>query len=577
MSFCSFSKDFDGNAHVTVANKFITKYLPEADGFAVKVYLYGLYLCQNTTGDFSLASMAEVLRSTQEKIADAFTFWEDYDLVQIVSRSPFAVQYLPVQSTSGRPKKIKYEQYADFNKELQRKMQRVGKFIGAGEYLKYMRFMEETSIQPQALLLVAEYCINKQGENVAPAYIFNKARKLLQDGNETYEQVERALSGYNSNERDLTQILTLLGSYRKTPDESDFSCYRKWTETLGFSKEGILETAKRMKRGSMQTLELTLEDLYERGLKEPEEIGAFLTEREVLTALTLRIGKKLGVKVSNPAPYIDEYVEKWTAYGFEDTSLWDIALFCLKTDRGNFESMHTVVEKLYKNGVVTKDGVKSLLKEKNDDLKLFAKIQEQCGAIRKTPTNVSMLATWKSWGFGENMILEAANRSCLSANPIPYMNKILSDWKQANVFSPSQIPENGGTMYASNTKSGNFVSDAVKAANAKTDRERYYASLREQAQTVADKFIKTANKNARFKEVSSALSQMEISLAKAEVFNPEKLPALEKEKKSLLEERKNILSLLGIDESDLTPKYACKKCSDTGFLKSGVACDCYKK
>ena len=45
MAFCSFSKDND-NAYTIVENKFITKYLPEADGFAVKVYLYGLFLCE---------------------------------------------------------------------------------------------------------------------------------------------------------------------------------------------------------------------------------------------------------------------------------------------------------------------------------------------------------------------------------------------------------------------------------------------------------------------------------------------------------------------------------------------------
>jgi hypothetical protein len=487
------------------------------------------------------------------------------------------VQYLPVKATVGRPKKVRYEQYTDFNKELQRKMQRVGKFVGAGEYLKYMRFMEEHPIQPQALLLIAEYCINKQGENIAPAYIFNKAKKLLQDGNETYEQVERALSGYNSNESVLVTILSYLGGYRKTPDELDFSLYRKWTETLGFSKESVIEAAKRLKRGSMNTLESTLEDLYERGVKEPQEIGALLDERETLASLTFRIAKKLGVKVSNPAAYIDEYVEKWVAYGFDDISLLDIALFCLKTDRGNFDSMNAAVEKLYKNGVVTKDGVKALLKEKNDDLKLFSKMQEQCGSIRRNATNVAMLATWRSWGFGEEMILQAASRSCMSANPIPYMNKILSDWKQSNVFKTADIPENGATMYASNTKSSGFVSEAVKAANAKSDRERYYALLREKAQATADKFLRAANKNARFKELTSALSKMEIDLAKADVFNPEKLPALQKEKRALLQERKDLLSALGIRESDLQPNYACKKCLDTGFLKSGVACDCYHK
>ena len=64
MSFCSFSKDGDANSYVTVENKFITKYLPEVDGFAVKVYLYGLYLCKNADSDFGLKSMAEVLKKS---------------------------------------------------------------------------------------------------------------------------------------------------------------------------------------------------------------------------------------------------------------------------------------------------------------------------------------------------------------------------------------------------------------------------------------------------------------------------------------------------------------------------------
>ena len=46
MSFAAFSKDFGSNMFTSVENQFITKYLPQADGDAVRVYLYGLYLCQ---------------------------------------------------------------------------------------------------------------------------------------------------------------------------------------------------------------------------------------------------------------------------------------------------------------------------------------------------------------------------------------------------------------------------------------------------------------------------------------------------------------------------------------------------
>ena len=86
----------------------------------------------------------------------------------------------------------------------------------------------------------------------------------------------------------------------------------------------------------------------------------------------------------------------------------------------------------------------------------------------------------------------------------------------------------------------------IEAVNAKADRERYYATLREKAQSRADKFVSKANKNPRFKEISKELSTMEIALAKAEVFEPANLPGLTKAKAALLRERRSILEELGI-------------------------------
>ena len=572
MAFCSFSKDCNLNSSVVLESKFITKYLPEADGFAVKVYLYGLFLCQCPDADFTLASMAEVLKTDEEQIKQAFLLWQDYDLVQVLSTEPFAVQFLPVQSAIGRPKKVRYEQYADFNKELQRKMQKVGKFVSAGDYLKYMRFLEENAMQPQALLLVAEYCINKQNDAVSPSYIFNKAKKLLKTGCTTYEQVERELSNYNAHEGDLIAIFSALGSYKNIPDENDYSAYRKWTQTLGFSRESVLATAKKLKRGNMGVLERTLEDLYEKGKLDVNEIASYLDERERMGALAFRLGRKLGVKIGSVDTYIDEYVEKWCNFGFDDASLLDIALFCLKTERGNFEAMGAMIDELFEKGVVSAESVADFLKEKNGELKLFAKIQEACGSIRKSATNLSLIGTWRGWNFSDEMIVEAAKRSCASASPIPYMNKILSDWKRQEIFTLSAIPD------ATNIGASKpFVSPAVQAVNAKADRERYYALLQEKAQKRVDKFLAKANANAKFKELSSRLSKLEIELAKADIFAPEKLPELTREKRSLLATRKEILSQMGIDERDLTVQYTCEKCHDTGFLSGGGACDCYRK
>ena len=71
-------------------------------------------------------------------------------------------------------------------------------------------------------------------------------------------------------------------------------------------------------------------------------------------------------------------------------------------------------------------------------------------------------------------------------------------------------------------------------------------------------------------------TKLEIELAKAEIFKPETLPALQAQKEALWKERREILSGLGISEAQLVPRYRCKKCSDTGFLPDGTACDCYR-
>ena len=579
MAFCSFSKDNE-SAYTIVENKFITHYLPEADGFAVKVYLYGLYLCGNRE-DFSVSSMAEVLKSTEEKIREAFLFWQDYDLVEILSQEPFVVQYLPVKTAVGRPKKIRYEKYADFNKELQRKLQKVGKMLTAADYTKYMRFLEENPMQPQAFLLVAEYCVNKQGEAISASYIFNKAKKLISRGYTTYEQVEQALSNYNASEGEVIAIYNAMSIYQRVPDETDYALYTKWTETLGFTKDALLTAAKKLKKGSMTTLDIVLCELADKGKRTSKEIESYLTERESLASLTFRLGRKLGARVQNPAPYIDEYVEKWCNYGYEEAPLLDLALFCLKTERGSFEGLNELIAQLFKEGIISPESVKAYLKEKNAELKLFGKIQEVCGGIRKSAANLALIKTWREWNFSDEMILEAAKRSATSSNPIPYMNKILSDWKQTGVYELKDIPshETKGAGMSSTTKSTNYThaytNPSIEAADAKSARDRYYALRRQKAQSLVDKAMKKANENGRFKQLTAELATLEIEIAKAEVRAIEKLPALEEKKRALLAERKALLAKMGINEKELSLQYECPQCKDTGFLPSGLACSCY--
>ena len=568
MAFCSFSKDYAENTYTCVDNRFITKYLPEADALSVKVYIYGLFLCGNPGRDVTADTFAEKLKIPREKVVEAFRFWEDCDLVQILSEEPLVLVYLPI-SSSGRPKRVRHEEFADFNKELQRKMQAVGKFLDYGELQKYMSFVQKNEMEQQAFLLIVEYCVQYYGEGVTRTAIFNKAKNFISRGLFTYSQVEQALSDFNVHTADIRRILAAIGSYRQEPDDSDYALLSGWL-SAGFDVPAVLEAAKSVKHGSMKTLGAVLSDLQARGLFTAAAIAADSAERERLYAATYKVARRLGVKVDSPAAYADEYLRVWEGWGFSDPAvLTSLASLCMRTERGSFSQMNTLLEQMHRAGY--SDGnARDYLAQAESGLKLIAQIQETCPSVRRNGASLEAVSVWRGWGFSDGMILEAAKRTGGAQNPVSYMYSILLSWKKENVSSPSQIPEKRQPSAP--------VSPAVAAADGRAERERFYAARRERAESLARENEGKALADPEYREIASELAGAEREAAKAQAFGREDtLPALREKAESLRAKKAEALSRLGFSEEDLLPRYVCEKCSDTGFTPDGRACTCYSE
>ncbi len=551
----------------SVENQFITKYLPQADGDAVRVYLYGLYLCQ-CSEEFDAATTAKLLRLSPEKLVEIYNFWEECDLVHILSRDPLFVEYLPVNASIGKPKPVKAEKYAEFNRELYKLLQKANKEFKPYEMQKILEFLENNPMEQQAFLLVAEYCVKKDGEKLSCSHILNKAAKLCRERKYTLEQAEKELADFNEHERDLSKIFSYLGIYRKV-QESDYEFLNRWLNA-GMQAETIFTVAKRLKKGSLTTVNAVLEELAEKNIYKAEDAEIYLAKRDELTAIVYAVAKRLGVKVQNPRPFAEEYAEKWLERGYDAASLNLIASFCMKLGYG-FGEMDSLVDMLYRDGTVDGESVKTYCSARDKDFRLLQSLQAECGVLKKTQSALDMVAAWKSWNFSDAMIKEAAKRSANASAPLPYMNKLLSEWKREGVFTLSAIPEN-----VSPHKNAVYQNEAAIAADMRGSRERYYASLREQALDRAEKMRKKASENDNFRKAESELKECEIALARAEVFDSEKLPDLRRTLEQIKERRKNALRESGIAEADLLPNYTCKKCSDTGFLKDGRMCDCYR-
>ena len=142
MSFCNFTKENETSGKILLDILFVSNYLPELNEEAVKVYLYGLYLCQNSSLDFDVYKMASNLNLTKDQVVDNFKYLEEFGLVLIVSKEPFTVNFVPVNDSGVKYKRYKPEKYEDLAKALQVIISE--RMISTSEYSEYFNLLVAT-------------------------------------------------------------------------------------------------------------------------------------------------------------------------------------------------------------------------------------------------------------------------------------------------------------------------------------------------------------------------------------------------------------------------------------------------
>lgn len=118
--------------------------------------------------------------------------------------------------------------------------------------------------------------------------------------------------------------------------------------------------------------------------------------------------------------------------------------------------------------------------------------------------------------------------------------------------------------------------DKASAEEQARARAEWYRQRRERAEEIAD--VNRAKAEERCGDIIREIKRLEIAISKAEARGEE--DSMMGEAKALLNERDRLekaLAVIGLTESDLRPRYRCRKCSDTGYLPNGKPCDCYEK
>ncbi|MBO4354313.1 MAG: ATP-binding protein [Clostridia bacterium] len=117
--------------------------------------------------------------------------------------------------------------------------------------------------------------------------------------------------------------------------------------------------------------------------------------------------------------------------------------------------------------------------------------------------------------------------------------------------------------------------------NYKTVAEAFSAKRLKAEKEADDRRLDVYGRFPRVKELDDAISQTGMKIfaeaLKGKDGIEERIEKIRIETEGLRDARRAVLAKIGRDENYDQPQYECSKCGDTGYLKNGKMCDCFKR
>ena len=286
-----FSPEAQKREQTPVDNLFFSEFMPDAEGEAVKVYLYGLMQCRYPSmGD---VSVAEALNLTEGAVLTAFVYWQSKGLVRILKDDPLEVEYLTVEQpavTTAVP--LKYQSFVRALNELtaprQFSMRELGHIYDC---------LEVFHLEEKAGLELVSHCMEEKGRRVSIQYISTVAKSWADAGIFTYEQARDYIANAMVRKHGAAAVLRRW-SKRRLPTLDEMTMYDRWVKEWGFDDEAILAACPRLTSTASPSFEALgdrLRELYEQNKLKAADIRAdsesISDEKEFARMVFARMGK----------------------------------------------------------------------------------------------------------------------------------------------------------------------------------------------------------------------------------------------------------------------------------------------
>lgn len=429
MAFCKFSSESKLSTKTSIDNIFFETYLLNLPEKTLKVYLYGLYLCNQENEVYNtLEFFSKELDCSEDDILSCFLYLQEESLVQVLNCKPFEVRYLPIRKNVFN-KKYNKTKYNSFNIQMQEILN--GRMITPNEYNEYYCFLDTYKMEEQALIKIAKYCADLKGNNIGYSYILTIAKNWAYEGYLTTNKVSEKISDMEVVLNTLNDILNIC-KIKLNPSLDDVSLYKKWTKDYGFDTETIIYVINKViknKKNIITKLEQTLTKYYENKLLSISEITSYELDKQNLYDTAISVVKNLGLYYESLDSIIETYIIPWKNMGFEKEVLDNISNYCFKNSIRTLNGMNDIIEKFYKLGIITNEALFDYINDLVKKDKEIKEVLDKLGIVRNVNNfDRKFYNNWvREWNFSQETVLEICNYCFDKAQPMYYLNKLLSN------------------------------------------------------------------------------------------------------------------------------------------------------
>lgn len=253
----------------SIPNDFLDHYMPEANGEFVKVYLYLLRCLTGQVSPLSITLIADRLKYTENDVMRALRYWEQEKLLLLqfqgndltgitltspkvsspvgqsaVSESAAAVMppecELPEKPHYSAAQLNAFMDSDDISQILYVTQRYLGRTLTPTETNTVLYFYDALKFPADLIEYLIEYCVSREKKSMR--YIETVAVSWAKQGIHTVAEAKEVSSFYNKN---CFAVMKAFGLSNRNPAESELTLIRKWTSSLGFSLDIILEACSR--------------------------------------------------------------------------------------------------------------------------------------------------------------------------------------------------------------------------------------------------------------------------------------------------------------------------------------------